>query len=68
VAGSNDQAILVDTVAAARAVGRPPATIRNWAFRGLIRSCGKDGSRRQLYDLTDIYRTAGRLQRKEKTP
>lgn len=53
--------VLVDTPAAAVAVDRPPATIRNWAHRGLIRQQGKDGSRRTLYDLADVYQAARQM-------
>jgi hypothetical protein len=50
--------ILVDTGAAAAAVQRPPATIRGWAHRGLIRQYGEDDARRTLYDLADVYQAA----------
>jgi DNA-binding transcriptional MerR regulator len=59
----NGKCVLVDTLAAARAVDRPEATIRNWAHRGLIIKKGEDNSRRRrsLYDLEDVYRTASRI-------
>lgn len=51
---------LVDTQAAAIAVGRQPATIRSWIHRGRIQAHGVDHRGRTLVDLAEIYRTAAR--------
>lgn len=49
---------LVDTQAAAIAVGRRPATIRSWIHRGHLTPHGKDRAGRTLVDLAEVYRTA----------
>ena len=48
---------LADTAAAAASVGRPAATIRTWAARGLLTRRGKDWQRRTLYDLDEVAAT-----------
>ncbi|GAA4680239.1 hypothetical protein [Nocardioides nanhaiensis] len=52
------RAVLVDTNAAAAAVGRRPVTIRQWANRGHIRRVGHDHLGRVTYDLDEVMRTA----------
>lgn len=47
---------LADTAAAAASVGRPAATIRTWARRGLLTRHGKRG-RHTLYDLDEVRMT-----------
>ena len=44
---------LVDTQAAALAVGVEPATIRKWEQRGLLAKVGRQ-HRRNLYDLEQV--------------
>lgn len=48
---------LADTAAAAASVGRPAATIRTWARRGLLERHGKDQRGRTLYDLDEVRMT-----------
>lgn len=48
--------ILVDTIAAAHATGRPAATLRTWANRGHLAPRGRDERGRTLYALDDIRR------------
>ena len=50
----NDR-ILVDTQAAAVAVGLAASTIRGWAHAGKLARRGRDGRGRTLYDLADVY-------------
>jgi transposase-like protein len=50
--------VLVDTAAAAAAVGVAPATIRKWVQRKKLQYQGKDGSGRNLVDLTAVYTAA----------
>lgn len=45
---------LIDTVAAALAVGVAPSTIRTWANRGLIQRMGADRKGRSLYSLSAV--------------
>lgn len=49
---------LADTQAIAHLTGRKPATVRSWAFRGLLirRGTGKHG--RALYDVEEAERLA----------
>ena len=49
---------LVDTLAAAAAVQRKPATVRGWAHEGRLQRKGTDDKGRALYDLGDVYRAA----------
>lgn len=53
---NRDVRVLVDTLAAAEAVNRPPGTIRRWAHEGLITARGRDRRGRTLYALADVYR------------
>lgn len=50
--------VIVDTSAAALAVERTPATVREWAARGLLEQVGTDERGRRLYKLADVYRVA----------
>lgn len=51
-------AILVDTAAAAKAIDRPAATIRQWASRGHLIRQGTDRRGRALYDLDAVRRVS----------
>ncbi|WNM65735.1 MerR-like helix-turn-helix DNA binding domain protein [Arthrobacter phage Vulpecula] len=57
--GTEGRPVLVDSVAAATAAGVKPATLRGWAHRGLLERKGTDSKGRAVYDLADVYRTAG---------
>jgi hypothetical protein len=54
-------AVLVDTLAAAAAVGRPAGTVRRWANEGRIIRRGTDKKGRTVYRLEDVYRAAADL-------
>jgi hypothetical protein len=53
--------ILVDTAAAAAAVGVHPGIIRKWAHRGRLTRQGQDAKGRTLYDLRDVHHAARSL-------
>lgn len=53
--------VLVDSVAAAVAVGVRPSTLRGWAHRGLLERAGSDDKGRALYDLGKVYGAAERV-------
>lgn len=53
--------VLVDTAAAAAAVGRPVGTIRRWGSTRLLERHGRDTKGRALWDLEQVYRVAGGL-------
>ena len=53
--------VLVDTLAAAAAVGRPAGTVRRWANEGRIVRQGTDKKGRTVYRLEDVYRAAANL-------
>lgn len=55
------RAVLVDTLAAAAAVGRPAGTVRRWANEGRIIRRGTDKKGRTVYRLEDVYRAASEL-------
>lgn len=55
------RAVLVDTLAAAAAVGRPAGTVRRWANEGRIIGQGYDNKGRAVYRLEDVYRAASEL-------
>ncbi|WPM94320.1 MerR-like transcriptional regulator [Arthrobacter phage Marchesin] len=57
--------VLVDSIAAARAVQCNPATIRGWASKGWIDRRGTDGKRRALYSLVQVYEVAELARRKQ---
>lgn len=59
--------VLVDTVAAAHAIGVNPRRIRNWALRGHLQRRGKDKRGRTLYALRDV-RTVFRDQSGKQSP
>lgn len=48
--------VLVDTIAAAHAIGVNPRRIRNWALRGHLHRQGQDTKGRTLYALADVRR------------
>lgn len=48
---------LVDTLAAAVAVNRSPATIRDWLRKGWLAPHGRE-NRRTLVDLAQVYEVA----------
>jgi DNA-binding transcriptional MerR regulator len=50
--------LLVDTCAAAAAVGRPESTIRRWAHEERYKPHGRDKRGRKLYALADVQRVA----------
>lgn len=50
--------ILVDTNAAAAAVGVKPGVIRVWAHRGHLKAHGKDDRGRTTYDLQAVHDAA----------
>lgn len=54
---------LVDSQAAAMAVGVGAATIRKWAQRGHLPRRGKDHKGRTLYWINDVYTAAARHKR-----
>ena len=56
--------VLVDTLAAAAAVGRPAGTVRRWANEGRIVRQGTDEKGRAVYDLAAVYRAAATVRRK----
>lgn len=58
--------VLVDSIAAARAVNAHPSTVRNWAVVGWLERKGKDGRGRTLFSLVDVYRTAEYARRDRK--
>lgn len=60
--------VLVDTAAAAVAVGVAPATVRSWAFRGYLerKGTGAGSGRVGLYDLGQVYSVAAAIARGER--
>lgn len=52
--GEDVEPVLVDTGAAAEAVGVSPATIRSWVNRGLLERKGRDRRGRGLVDLAAV--------------
>jgi hypothetical protein len=52
---------LTDTQAIALMTGRPPATIRSWAHRGLLTRHGTGPRRRALYDISEASELATRM-------
>lgn len=60
-ASSDPQKVLVDSVSAAHAVGRPQATIRGWAHAGHLTKHGEDAKGRSLYDLGEVYAVSQRM-------
>lgn len=60
--------VLVDTQAAAVAVGVAPATVRSWAYRGYLvrQGTGPGSGRAGLYDLGQVYSVAAAIARGER--
>ena len=56
----------VDTNAAALAAGVKPATIRDWARRGLLCRVGSDNRARALWDLDQVDHVATQLKEKNR--
>lgn len=56
---------LADTLAAASLVQVAPATVRQWASRGLLTRRGTDARGRTLYDLAEVQEVAD-LRRRER--
>lgn len=55
---TSDDPTLVDSQAAAVAVGRAESTIRRWLHEGRLIHHGYQG-RRAMVDLAEVYRVAG---------
>jgi hypothetical protein len=58
-------AVLVDTQAAAVAVGVAPVTVRSWAHRGWLERKGTGSGNRAVWDLGKVYDVAAALARGE---
>lgn len=56
--------VLVDSIAAARAVNVKAATIRGWACKQWLDKKGTDNKRRSLYSLVQVYQVAERAKHK----